>query len=85
VPAEQLHLEIVPPQPSGRFVPQMSWHVIGVQPHWFGVPPPPHVSWPVQGLPQSIIVVPSQLATVPQTPAVHGLAQQWRLGLVLQP
>jgi hypothetical protein len=39
----------VPPQPF-EIVPQFApcaWHVVGTQPHTFGVPPPPHVSEPV--------------------------------------
>jgi hypothetical protein len=33
----------VPPHPSGIVPHCVGWQVVGVQPHWLGVPPPPHV------------------------------------------
>src|SRR5262249_12147685 len=32
---------MVPPHPSDWVPHWVGWHVLGVQPHWFGTPPPP--------------------------------------------
>jgi hypothetical protein len=64
--ASQVPQVSVPPQPS-ETVPQVApcaAHVVGVQPHWPGVPPPPQV-WGAGQVPQST-VPPQPSGAVPQ-------------------
>jgi hypothetical protein len=64
----QVLQSIMPPQPSGS-MPQLAFsaaHVVGVQPHLFGVPPPPHVLPESRHAPQSIIL-PQPSETMPQS------------------
>lgn len=65
-PAPQLPHCIVPPQPSDAVphVAPTASHVFVVQPQWFGVPPPPHVSGGAHAPQSSIPVHPSD--TSPQ-------------------
>jgi hypothetical protein len=53
----------------------MLLHVAGVQPHLFGVIPPPHVWGATQGSPQSV-VEPQPSDTLPQSPAAQARAWQ---------
>jgi hypothetical protein len=73
---------IVPPQLLGN-VPQVaprSPQVAGWQPHWFGVPPPPHESGRVH--PQTS-VPPHPLSMLPHCPAAHEFGvQHWSVMLL---
>jgi hypothetical protein len=69
----------VPPQPS-LTLPQLApaaAHVTGVQPHWFGVPPPPHDSGALhepqlRAFPQPSETVPQSAPSSAQVFGVHG-------------
>jgi hypothetical protein len=65
----------IPPQPSGT-VPQFcpGGHTPIVQPHWLGVPPPPHVCGAMH-VPQST-VPPQPLSALPQFwPLTHACSR----------
>src|SRR5262245_26149654 len=63
----------MPPQPSGT-MPQLALlaaHVVGVHPHWFALPPPPHVLPGSRHSPQSIIL-PQPSDTMPHSAPSSG-------------
>jgi len=79
-PAAQVPHTMVPPQPSATepqlLLPQAAAWVLGVQPHWLAVPPPPQVApVPVQLFGEHVTVPPQPFGIVPQlSPAGHAVS-----------